>query len=178
MRGLVGTSAHAPRALAGGAFDPDKAYKDSKLCNVFFANELQRRLTAKGSKVECTSMNPGLITTSGFFRNQSPLFTKLFTFIVYNVARVARPTRAHSSKPRPLPLTTAPVLVKEAVLPIRSSARVPRPWVPAPTPHRAAAGGGDGAVWRRPARFHGHCARNGWQGRAILGKLQARAAHL
>ena len=27
----------------GGAFDPDKAYKDSKLCNVMFTREVRNR---------------------------------------------------------------------------------------------------------------------------------------
>ncbi|KAJ1472257.1 hypothetical protein T484DRAFT_1558321, partial [Baffinella frigidus] len=73
----------------GGAFDPDKAYKDSKLCNVFFAAELERRLKAKGSKISCTSMSPGLITKTGLFKNQAALFVTVFSFIVYNIAHVA-----------------------------------------------------------------------------------------
>jgi len=73
----------------GGAFDGDKAYKDSKLCNVLFAREMQRRLTAKQSKVTCNSFSPGLITKSGLFRDQNPLFVGVFDFIVYNVAHVA-----------------------------------------------------------------------------------------
>ncbi len=35
----------------GGAYDADKAYKDSKLCNMLFTRELSRRLEAAGSKV-------------------------------------------------------------------------------------------------------------------------------
>jgi protochlorophyllide reductase len=45
----------------GGAFNADKAYKDSKLCNVLFTRELQRRLTDRGSGVRVNCFNPGLI---------------------------------------------------------------------------------------------------------------------
>jgi len=45
----------------GGMFNADKAYKDSKLCNVLFTRELQRRLNEKGSGVKVNCFNPGLI---------------------------------------------------------------------------------------------------------------------
>ena len=45
----------------GGVFNADKAYKDSKLCNVLFTRELQRRLDEKGSSVKVNCFNPGLI---------------------------------------------------------------------------------------------------------------------
>jgi len=35
----------------GSPYDPDKSYKDSKLCNVLFTQEMQRKLSAKRSKV-------------------------------------------------------------------------------------------------------------------------------
>eukprot|EP00550_Attheya_septentrionalis_P000506 CAMPEP_0198282228 /NCGR_PEP_ID=MMETSP1449-20131203/2072_1 /TAXON_ID=420275 /ORGANISM="Attheya septentrionalis, Strain CCMP2084" /LENGTH=441 /DNA_ID=CAMNT_0043978393 /DNA_START=140 /DNA_END=1465 /DNA_ORIENTATION=+ len=63
----------------GGPFSADKAYKDSKLCNVLFTRELQRRLTASGSGITTSCFSPGLILESGFFRNQNPLFVKAFT---------------------------------------------------------------------------------------------------
>lgn len=53
----------------GGAYDPDKAYKDSKLCNMMFMAEASRRLAPKGISVNAFS--PGLIASpNGFFRNQ------------------------------------------------------------------------------------------------------------
>jgi len=75
--------------IDGGAYDADKAYKDSKLCNVLFARELQHRLQAKGAKVEVNSFGPGLITRTGFFRNQQPLFVKIFDFATNEIFRVA-----------------------------------------------------------------------------------------
>jgi protochlorophyllide reductase len=60
----------------GGAYDPDKAYKDSKLCNMMFMAEAARRLEAKGIVVNAFS--PGLIADpNGFFRNQNQLFAKV-----------------------------------------------------------------------------------------------------
>jgi len=73
----------------GGSYDADKAYKDSKLCDVMFALELNRRLNSKGSSVTVNAFGPGLITRSGFFRNQNPLFAKLFDVAVVDIFRVA-----------------------------------------------------------------------------------------
>jgi len=43
----------------GGSFNADKAYKDSKLCNVLFTRELQRRLDESGSNIKVNSFTPG-----------------------------------------------------------------------------------------------------------------------
>jgi protochlorophyllide reductase len=75
--------------IDGGAYDADKAYKDSKLCNILFARELQRRLTAEGSPVRVVSFGPGLITRTGFFRHQPAFFTALFDFATNDIFRVA-----------------------------------------------------------------------------------------
>jgi len=72
----------------GGKYDPDKAYKDSKLCNVLFTLEMARRLQAKGSKVSCNCFSPGLITRTGLFRDQGQFFVALFDFAVYNLIKV------------------------------------------------------------------------------------------
>lgn len=45
--------------VSGGAFDADKAYKDSKLCNVLFARELDRRLGQQGVPVTVNAFGPG-----------------------------------------------------------------------------------------------------------------------
>jgi len=77
----------------GNAYDGDKAYKDSKLCNVLFTEECQRRLDANGSKVTVNCFSPGLIPSTGLFRNQNPLFTKAFD-IATSAAGVATTAEA------------------------------------------------------------------------------------
>jgi protochlorophyllide reductase len=56
-----------------------------------FTRELQRRLAAndstKGIVANCFS--PGLITSTGFFRNQNPVFTKVFDFAASKLFKVA-----------------------------------------------------------------------------------------
>lgn len=63
--------------------------QDSKLCNVLFAQELQRRLAARGSGVTVNAFGPGLITRTGFFRNQQPLFVRVFDFATNELFHVA-----------------------------------------------------------------------------------------
>ena len=76
--------------IDGNPFNADKAYKDSKLCNVLFTRELQRRLeatnTTQGITANC--FNPGLIVGTGLFRNQNPVFTKLFDFAATDLFKV------------------------------------------------------------------------------------------
>ena len=73
----------------GSSYDADKAYKDSKLCNVITSLELARRLQANKYKSTCNVMNPGLIPTTGLFRDLNPIFVAIFTFITRYLARVA-----------------------------------------------------------------------------------------
>lgn len=73
--------------IDGGAYNPDKVYKDSKLCNVFFARELQRRLS-ESNNIKVYAFNPGLIVSTGLFRNQNPLFTKVFDFAATDLFKV------------------------------------------------------------------------------------------
>lgn len=63
----------------GNPFNADKAYKDSKLCNVLFTRELQRRLDANPatSGIVANCFSPGLIVSTGLFRDQNPLFVKV-----------------------------------------------------------------------------------------------------
>jgi len=72
----------------GQPFDADKAYKDSKLCNIFFFRELQRRLESSGSGVKVNAFTPGLIVSTGLFRDQNPIFTKLFDFVATDLVKV------------------------------------------------------------------------------------------
>lgn len=68
---------------SASVWDSDKAYKDSKACNVLFALELARRLSATFSadELQCNCFGPGLITRTDFFRHQNPLFVSIFDFI-------------------------------------------------------------------------------------------------
>lgn len=53
------------------------------------ALELARRLRKAGSKITCNTMNPGLIPTTGLFRDLNPVFVAIFSFLtkyVFNVA--------------------------------------------------------------------------------------------
>jgi NAD(P)-dependent dehydrogenase (short-subunit alcohol dehydrogenase family) len=45
-------------------YQPSRAYNDSKLANLLFTAELQRRLTAAGSPVRSNAAHPGLVTTN------------------------------------------------------------------------------------------------------------------
>ena len=86
----------------GMPFNADKAYKDSKLCNILFVRELQRRLdqnmyaSSGGSsslnniKVKC--FTPGLIVGTGLFRDQNQVFTKVFDIAATNLLKVGETT--------------------------------------------------------------------------------------
>jgi protochlorophyllide reductase len=75
--------------MDGSEFDADKAYKDSKLANILFANELNRRLRLAGSQINVVSFGPGLITRSNFFQHQNQVFTKVFDFAANDLLHVA-----------------------------------------------------------------------------------------
>jgi len=67
----------------GRPYNGDKAYKDSKLCNVLFCRELQRRLGGSEAtkNIVANSFSPGLITSTGFFRYQNPIFSSIFNVV-------------------------------------------------------------------------------------------------
>jgi protochlorophyllide reductase len=71
------------------AYDPDKAYKDSKLCNVITCLELSRKLSKERSKVTSNCFNPGLVPTTGLFRSLNPFFVAVFIFLTRYVFKVA-----------------------------------------------------------------------------------------
>ena len=78
----------------GGTFDADKAYKDSKLCNVLLGRELSRRLEAQGTPFPVISWSPGLVIPrgpEGFFRTSracNPLGMTLFALLARDVLRL------------------------------------------------------------------------------------------
>jgi NAD(P)-dependent dehydrogenase (short-subunit alcohol dehydrogenase family) len=73
----------------GEAYNPQKAYSNSKLANVLFAMELHRELTARDLPVSSTAAHPGVSSTGLFFDRQgmgaqllmrtvAPAFVKVF----------------------------------------------------------------------------------------------------
>lgn len=85
MKGLE-TEGRSCEMIDGEKFNADKAYKDSKLCNVLFTRELQKRLGSEGITVN--SFSPGLIVGTGLFRDQNPFFTKLFDVAATDLLKV------------------------------------------------------------------------------------------
>ena len=80
-------------ALLDGStvFDGDKAYKDSKLCNVLLARELNRKLEGA---IPVMAWSPGLVIardSGGFFRysrQQNPLGMAAFAFVARDLLRL------------------------------------------------------------------------------------------
>lgn len=56
--------------VSGEPFDADKAYKDSKLCNVLMAREMAARLQARGSSVTANCFGPG-VASRGHWKARS-----------------------------------------------------------------------------------------------------------
>jgi light-dependent protochlorophyllide reductase len=67
LSGFGATS--GPMVMCDGAteYDGSKVYKDSKLCNMLFCREAQKRWGATG-KLSIRSFSPGFIPASGLFR--------------------------------------------------------------------------------------------------------------
>ena len=63
--------------IDGKQFEPVKAYKDSKVCNVLTMRELHRRYHAT-TGIVFSSLYPGCVADTPLFRNHYPLFQKLF----------------------------------------------------------------------------------------------------
>eukprot|EP01039_Chlorochromonas_danica_P003947 gene3947-4319_t len=91
MKGLKSNLKAPNNMIDGSEYDPDKAYKDSKLCNVLTCLELNQRLKQdpKYSHVTANCFNPGLVPTSGLFRYQNPFFSGIFSFLMRNVFKLA-----------------------------------------------------------------------------------------
>ena len=86
---LQGLHSSAGFAMVDGQspFDADKAYKDSKLCNVLMAREIARQSKQAGREIPVFAWSPGLVIprcSKGFFRTirkQNPLGIALFAFM-------------------------------------------------------------------------------------------------
>ncbi|MBW4575478.1 MAG: protochlorophyllide reductase [Aphanothece sp. CMT-3BRIN-NPC111] len=63
--------------IDGKEFEPVKAYKDSKVCNVLTMRELHR-LYHESTGIIFSSLYPGCVAETPLFRNHYPLFQKLF----------------------------------------------------------------------------------------------------
>ncbi len=79
-------------------FNADKAYKDSKLCNLLFAQELYRRLESRGFHIPVIAWAPGLViprNSHGFFRHSrkyNEFGQRLFALIVRDVLQITETT--------------------------------------------------------------------------------------
>jgi protochlorophyllide reductase len=74
-----------PVTMADGkAFEPVKAYKDSKVCNVLTMRELHHRYH-QATGIKFTSLYPGCVADTPLFRNHYPLFQKIFPWFQKNV---------------------------------------------------------------------------------------------
>jgi len=87
--------------LNGLAFNAEKAYKDSKLCNLLMARELERQLREQGHSLPVLAWSPGLViprNSGGFFRysrSQNPFGQALFALVARDLLRLSEtPQRA------------------------------------------------------------------------------------
>jgi protochlorophyllide reductase len=87
--------------LDGGVFNAEKAYKDSKLCNLLMARQVERQLRQQGQTLPVLAWSPGLViprSSGGFFRysrSQNPFGQALFALIARDLLRVTEtPQRA------------------------------------------------------------------------------------
>ena len=80
--------------IDGTLFNADKAYKDSKLCNILFAKELSNRFKKKGLSIPVIAWAPGLVISresQGFFRysrKYNILGQILFAFLARDILRI------------------------------------------------------------------------------------------
>jgi protochlorophyllide reductase len=92
---LAGLRQGAGAAMVdGGPFHAEKAYKDSKLCNVLLAREVERRLRERGRPMAVIAWSPGLVIpreTGGFFRESrrfNPFGQAMFGFVARDLLRI------------------------------------------------------------------------------------------
>ena len=77
----------APMLDGSGSFNAEKAYKDSKLCNLLMAREVERQLREQGTPLPVLAWSPGLViprSKDGFFRysrSHNPVAQALFGLV-------------------------------------------------------------------------------------------------
>jgi protochlorophyllide reductase len=100
---LEGLRQGAGAAMVDGRspFHAEKAYKDSKLCNLLMARALAARLASQGHQLPVLAWSPGLVIPrgkAGFFRysrEHNPLGQALFALLARDLLRVSEtPARA------------------------------------------------------------------------------------
>ena len=75
-------------------FNADKAYKDSKLCNILMARHLANQLKQREEEIPVLAWSPGLVIpkgNGGFFqtsRQQNPIGLALFSFVARDLLRL------------------------------------------------------------------------------------------
>ena len=80
--------------IDGNQFNADKAYKDSKLCNILFAKKLSINLISKKLSIPVIAWAPGLVISrdgQGFFRysrKYNQLGQILFSFLARDILRI------------------------------------------------------------------------------------------
>jgi len=80
--------------IDGNEFNADKAYKDSKLCNILFAKKLSNHLMRRKLLISVIAWAPGLVISrdsKGFFRYSrkfNQLGQILFAFLARDVLRI------------------------------------------------------------------------------------------
>ncbi|MEO1001534.1 MAG: SDR family NAD(P)-dependent oxidoreductase [Cyanobacteria bacterium J06638_7] len=99
LGGLAGLRQGAGFTMVDGVsdFNGDKAYKDSKLCNLLCARELGRRLLERGLAWPVIAWSPGLVIpreSGGFFRSSrrhNEAGQRLFALVARDLLRLTEP---------------------------------------------------------------------------------------
>jgi protochlorophyllide reductase len=84
----------APMLDGSERFDAEKAYKDSKLCNLLMAREVERRMREQGTPVPVLAWSPGLViprSNGGFFRysrRENPLGQRVFALVARDLLQL------------------------------------------------------------------------------------------
>ena len=82
----------------GNIFNAEKAYKDSKLCNLLMAQYISKTLASSSTPITVIAWSPGLViprTNEGFFRysrKQNPIGQTIFAFIARDLLRICETT--------------------------------------------------------------------------------------
>ncbi len=155
----------ATLAATGGPtperFDGRLAYVNSKLCNLWFAYELARRLEATGladgeRTVTVNGYDPGLVPGSGLAREYPPALRFLWDRVLPGVARVLSPVLptinpAPKSGAALARLVTAPELARATAKYFPSHAR----WREAPSSDASYDAERARALWEESVRWSG-----------------------